>query len=146
MAAHDAPHNVAPATYPECTHTLVRFLPDHRAANKPMKEIEERYYWAAKLLFDIGGTGQGEDSFTGMQLELIAERNPYFLGPRKAFPVRFLQDGAPVARFLVRVLPKSDSKSVQRLWNDEAVQDFYRPARIGPMVVNRGAVLSAETR
>ena len=64
--------------YPGCTHTLtlVQFLPDHRAANKPMKEIEERYYWAAKLLFDIGGTGQGEDSSTGMPHELVAERNP----------------------------------------------------------------------
>ena len=97
-------------------------------------------------MFDIGGTGQGEDSSTGMPLELVAERNPYSLGPGKAFPVRLLQDGAPVAGYLVRVLPKSDSKSVQRLWNDEAVQDFYRPARIGPVVVKRGSVLSAETR
>ena len=146
MAAHNASHNVAPATYSGCTHTLVQLLPDHRPANKAAKEIEERFYGAAKLLCDIGGAGQGEDSFTGMPLELVAERNPYSLGPGKAFPVRLLKDGAPVAGFLLRVLPKSDSRSVQRLWNDEAVQDFYRPARIGPIVVNRGAVLSAETR
>ena len=81
-----------------------------------------------------------------MPLELVAERNPYSLGPGKAFPVRLLQDGAPVAGFLVWVLQKSDSKSVQRFWNDKAVQDFYRPARVGPAVVKRGSVLSAETR
>ena len=63
---------------------LERFLPEHRAANKPTKEIEERYYRTAKVLLDIGGTGQGEDSFTGMPLELVAERNPYSLGPGKS--------------------------------------------------------------
>ena len=125
---------------------LERFLTEHRAANKPTKEIEERYYRTAKVLLDIGGTGKGEDSFTGMPLELVAERNPYSLDPGEAFPVRLLQGGAPVAGVLVKAFPKSDPKSVQRLWNDEAVQDFYRPARIGPVVVKRGSVLSAETR
>ena len=43
------------------------FLPEHRAANKPTKEIEERCYRTAKVLLDIAER-TGEDSFTGMPL------------------------------------------------------------------------------
>ncbi len=115
---------------------LERFLPEHHAANKPTKEIEERYYRAAKLLLDIGGTGQGEDSFTGMPLELVAERNPYSLGPGEALPVRLLQDGAPVAGVLVKAFPKSDPKNVQRLRTDEAGRVLIDLPVSGPWLLN----------
>ncbi len=115
---------------------LERFLPEHRAANKPTKEIEERYYRTAKVLIDIGGTGQGEDSFTGMPLELVAERNPYSLGPGEAFPVRLLQGGAPVAGVLVKAFPKSDPKSVQRLWTDETGRVFIILPVSGPWLLS----------
>lgn len=71
-----------------------------------------------------------------MPLELVAERNPYSLGPGKAFPVRLLQDGAPVPGYLVKALPKSHSKSVQRLRTDEAGRVFIALAALGPWLLN----------
>ena len=115
---------------------LERFLPEHRAANKPTKEIEERYYRAAKLLLDIGGTGQGQDRFTGMPLELVAERNPYALGPNDSLPVRLLQDGKPVAGVLVKAFPKADPKNVQRVRTDAEGRVSIAINVSGPWLLN----------
>lgn len=81
-------------------------LAQHRSAGKPETEIEERYYRAAKLLLNVGGTGIGEDRFTGMPLELVAERNPYSLSAGEELPVRLLHNGKPIEGVLVTAFQK----------------------------------------
>ena len=41
-----------------------------------------------------------------------------------------------MAGFLVKVLPKSDSKSVQRFWTDEAGRVFIALPASGPWLLN----------
>ena len=68
---------------------LERFLPEHRAANKPTKEIEERYYRTAKVLLDIGGTGQGEDSFHWNATRTRGRAKPLFARSGGSLPRSF---------------------------------------------------------
>lgn len=60
-------------------------------------DFAERYIRYAKALVPVGGAdAPGTDSALGMTLELVAETLPFEPGAR-AFAVRLLRDGAPVA-------------------------------------------------
>ena len=115
---------------------LQSFLNDHKAFEKRTADIEERCYRAAKLFLNIGGNGEGKDIFTGMPLELVAERNPYALGLGEELPVRLLQDGQPVAGVLVKAFPKSAPSMVQKHWTDtEGRVSIALPVK-GPWMLN----------
>jgi len=108
----------------------------HRAMGKSTAKVEERYYRAAKLLLDVGGAGKGGDRFTGMPLELVAERNPYALAPGEPLPVRLLRDGAPIAGVLVTAIAKSDPKTVQRVRTDQKGRALIDLNASGPWLIN----------
>ena len=108
----------------------------HRALGKPTAKVEERYYRAAKLLLDVGGAGNGGDRFTGMPLELVADRNPYALEPGERFPVRLLRDGTPIAGVLVTAIAKSAPKMVQRVRTDKDGRVLIELNASGPWLIN----------
>jgi uncharacterized GH25 family protein len=98
---------------------LDEILIRHRAAGKPETNIDERYYRAAKLLLNVGGKAVGEDRFTGMPLELVAERNPYSLAAGEELPVRLLYEGKPIEGILVTAFEKSNPKTAQKRRTDK---------------------------
>ncbi|CAN0506803.1 unnamed protein product, partial [Phaeothamnion confervicola] len=79
----------------------------HKAANKPMTKIKEIYSRCAKLLMSVG-PGGGADRFTGMPLELVAEKNPFALAPGEPLPVRLLRDGKPLADIQIAAINKAE--------------------------------------
>lgn len=98
---------------------LDEILTRHRAAGKPETGIDERYYRAAKLLLNVGGKAMGEDKFTGMPLELVAERNPYGLAVGEELPVRLLYEGKPIEGILITAIEKSNPKAAQKRRTDK---------------------------
>jgi uncharacterized GH25 family protein len=94
-------------------------LKRHRAAGKPETSIEERYYRAAKLLLNVGGKAGGKDHFTGMPLELVAERNPYELAAGEKLPVRLLYEGKPIEGILITAFEKSNPEAKQKRRTDK---------------------------
>ncbi len=71
----------------------------------PSREVYSR---CVKALLGVGGTaGTGFDQPVGMELELIAEKNPLETEPGEETPFRLLYRGKPLAGALVVALPHS---------------------------------------
>ena len=96
-----------------------KILARHRAAGKPETGINERYYRAAKLLLNVGGNAMGEDRFTGMPLELVAERNPYGLATGEELPVHLFYEGKPIEDILIIAFEKSNPEALQKCRTDK---------------------------
>jgi uncharacterized GH25 family protein len=74
-------------------------------SEKPSREVYSR---CAKALLAVGGTsGAGFDKPVGLDLELIAEKNPFELAPGADLPFRLLYSGRPLPGALVFALPHS---------------------------------------
>ena len=99
---------------------LDEILKRHRTAGKPETSIDERYYRAAKLLLNVGSKALGEDRFTGMPLELVAERNPYGLAAGEKLPVRLLYKGKPIEGILITAFKKSNPEAAQKRRTNKA--------------------------
>ena len=73
----------------------------------PVKEIYSR---CAKSLLSVGagtaGPGTGFDRVLGLELELVAEKNPYALKPGEDLPLRLLYKGKPLDGALLVAVPK----------------------------------------
>lgn len=70
----------------------------------PVKEIYSR---CAKSLLSVGaGPGAGYDRVLGLELELVAEKNPYALKPGEELPLRLLYHGKPLDGALLVAIPK----------------------------------------
>ncbi|HEX3130571.1 MAG TPA: DUF4198 domain-containing protein [Thermoanaerobaculia bacterium] len=76
-----------------------------RPANTgPVKEIFSR---CAKSLLSVGsGPDTGYDKVLGLELELVAEKNPYALKPGEDLPLRLLYKGKPLDGALLVAIPK----------------------------------------
>lgn len=81
-----------------------------RPANTgPVREIYSR---CAKSLLSVGnGPAAGFDRVLGLELELVAEKNPYALKPGEDLPLRLLYKGKPLDGALLVAIPKSAPKS-----------------------------------
>ncbi len=64
---------------------------------EPGRELFSRH---VRVLVAVGGPG-GSDRPLGLPIELIAERNPYLLGPGASLPVVLLHEGEPLSNALV---------------------------------------------
>ncbi|MFN0102872.1 MAG: DUF4198 domain-containing protein [Bryobacteraceae bacterium] len=68
-------------------------------------KARELFSRCAKSLLATGATAPGQgDRALGFPLELVAERNPYGLGPGEALPVRLTYENRPLAGALVVAL------------------------------------------
>lgn len=107
----------------------------HRAQNKPMSKIKEIYWRCAKLLMQVGGAG-GQDRFTGMPLELIAEKNPYTLAPGEALPVRLLHDGKPIKDIQIAAISKAEPDKRRTVRTDAEGRALIDLPQRGPWLLN----------
>ncbi len=87
---------------------LERIIDLRKKKNESDKPSREVYSRCVKALLAVGGTsGTGFDKPVGMELELIAEKNPFELPAAAELPVRLLYKGQPLAGALVIALPHS---------------------------------------
>lgn len=82
-------------------------LERHRRRGLPDTGVVEVYSRCAKLLAGVGSAA-GDDRYTGMPLELVAEKNPYRLAPGEPLPVRLLRDGKPAADVQIGAISKAE--------------------------------------
>lgn len=75
-------------------------------AEKPAREAFSRC--AKALLLSGDSANPGRDRALGLTLELVAEEDPYALGPGGELPVRLLLEGKPLAGALVQALLHGD--------------------------------------
>ena len=114
---------------------LEHIAPLHRQQGKPLTAIKEVYSRCAKLLLNVGG-GTGEDRFTGMPLELVAERSPYGLGAGEPLTVRLYFNGRPLEGVLIRAFAKAAPDDVQRVRTDAEGRARIALPVAGPWLLN----------
>jgi uncharacterized GH25 family protein len=71
--------------------------------------VREHYARCAKALLQVGPANSSQaDRRLGLPLELVAERNPYALGPDRRLPLRLTYQGQPLAGALVVAINSLD--------------------------------------
>jgi len=71
--------------------------------------VRERFARCAKSLLQVGpATASAADRRLGLPLELIAERNPYAIGPDQLLPLRLTYQDRPLAGALVAAINSLD--------------------------------------
>ena len=91
----------------------------HKAANKPVAAIKERYVRCAKALIAVG-RAEGRDVPIGLPLELVADTNPYQLKPGEPMAIRLLLDGKPAAGVTVKIFGHDKPSDPLRAVTDQA--------------------------
>jgi uncharacterized GH25 family protein len=79
--------------------------------------VTDMYSRCAKSLLSVGtGPATGYDKVLGLELELVAEKNPYALKPGEELPLRLLYHGKPLEGALLAAIPKGapDAKTSAR--------------------------------
>jgi uncharacterized GH25 family protein len=109
--------------------------PLHRQQKKPTSGIKEIFSRCAKLLVNVE-QGAGEDRFTGMPLELVAEKNPYTLQEGEELPVRLLHNGKPAEDIQIVAISKADPKTPQRVRTDGDGRVRLALNQKGPWLLN----------
>lgn len=84
----------------------------HREAGLREETIFEAYARFAKALVAVGD-GAGADALRGMEIELVAEINPYTDPTGDGVDVRLLYQGAPLADTLVTVFGRAPDGTVE---------------------------------
>ena len=115
---------------------LERIAPLHLQQGKPQTGIKEIYSRCAKLLMSVGGGRGGEDRLTGMPLELVAERNPYWLQPGEPLPVRLYLEGKPAADVMISAISKADPQNRMRVRTDKEGRASLALPASGPWLLN----------
>ena len=99
----------------------------------PVKEIYSR---CAKSLPSVGaGKGAGYDRVLGLELELVAEKNPYALRPGEELPVRLLYRGKPLDGALLVAVPKGGADAKVSARSDRQGRAALRLDRPGLWLV-----------
>lgn len=100
----DSPITIEPAKFEEYLkeeglEKIAELRKKRGEADKPARELFSR---CAKALIEAGGGASGKDRAIGLTLELVAEKDPYALGPGGELPVVLLLEGKPLAGALVQ--------------------------------------------
>lgn len=115
----------------------------HRQRGLPETGVIEVYSRCAKLLEGVGDAN-GEDRFTGMPLELVAEKNPYQLAAGEPLPVRLLRDGRPAPDVQIAAIPKMRPGDRQIVRTDRDGRAALDLKYSGPWLLN--AVMMEEPK
>lgn len=108
----------------------------HIRAGKPKSGIKELYGRTVKLLLNVGGKGEGQDQYTGMPLELVAERNPYCLKPDEKLPIQLLFQGKPSVGIQVSAISKLYPKTRHIYRTDKNGRALILLKNNGPWLLN----------
>jgi len=98
-------------------------------AEKPAREAFSRC--AKALLLSGDSANPGRDRALGLTLELVAEKDPYALGPGGELPVRLLLEGKPLAGALVQALLHGESGATAAVRTDRQGRASVRLSRPG---------------
>ncbi|KIC22384.1 DUF4198 domain-containing protein [Leisingera sp. ANG-Vp] len=85
--------------------------PQHEALGLPKAGFTEQYTRHAKALVAVG-SGQGSDSNTGLETEILALANPYTDDLANGLPVRVLYQGAPRPQAQVEIFSRAPDGTV----------------------------------
>ena len=110
-------------------------LKRHRARGLSETVVRESYARCAKTLIAVGD-GAGEDRFTGMPIELIAQKNPYMLPAGAPLPVLLLLHGKPAPGLTIRVFAKADRKNPVKFVTDANGRATIPLPLKGPYLLN----------
>jgi uncharacterized GH25 family protein len=94
----------------------VRALPGYREGRTPIREVYSR---CAKSLVAVGGQASNDHAL-GLRLELIAEKNPYAIGPKGELPVRLLFENQPLEGALIQAFTKAEPMKKIKVRTDKA--------------------------
>lgn len=86
-------------------------LSRHRARSLPEGGFYESYTRYAKALIAVGA-GQGSDHRTGMEVEFIADANPYVDDVSQGLPVQLIYQGQPLAETQVTIFERAKTGTV----------------------------------
>jgi len=109
--------------------------PVHVKFGKPTTGIKESYSRCAKLLLNVGA-GPGQDRFTGMPLELVAERNPNEVSEGESLPVRLYYNGKPINDVQITAFSKGEPGNKQKVRTDEHGRAQIMLNSEGPWLLN----------
>ena len=122
-------------TYLE-TEGLKHVVTEHTRLGFPKTKIKELYSRCAKLLLQVGQTTKGQDTYSGMPLELIAEKNPYQLKVKEKLPIKLLFNGRPLEGAQIIKISKKTGDRVKGPRTDQAGRALLQLPNSGPWLIN----------
>ncbi len=103
---------------------------------KPKEGLKEAYARYAKTLITPAGSSEGIDAPTGLQIELIALKNPMSLSATETMPVQLLYDGKPLAGANLKVFVGIDTEVAHRIITDTEGKANIPAEGEGPYLLN----------
>lgn len=95
-----------------------------RVAPVSKSPVKDAFHRCAKALIQTGAGGA--DRALGFPLEVVAEKNPYTLGPGGELPVRLIYEGKPLAGALVVAFNKMNPDEKQSVRSDAQGRARFR--------------------
>lgn len=120
-------------------HDLGPIEAAHRARGLPESGFRESYRRFGKALVAVGD-GAGHDQRLGLEVEIVAEANPYFL-TGDALPVTLWRDGAPHAEAQLEVFTRLDNEVSYSVLRTDPVGHVDVPAPKGAELLLNFVVL-----
>jgi hypothetical protein len=124
----------------EGLESIVEGRAAHGENGLPGREIFSR---CAKSLLESGFAAEGNDRQVGLRLELIAENNPYVLGPGDELSFRLLYEGDPLPEALVVALNGDDPDIRLAARSDSDGRVMFRLGRAGRWLVKAVHMVAA---
>ena len=115
---------------------LEHLVQEHTRLGFPKTKIKELYSRCAKLLLQVGHTPKGRDIYSGMPLELIAEKNPYQLQDKEKLPIKLLFNGRPLEGAQIIKISKKTGVRVKGPRTDESGRAWVQLPNSGPWLLN----------
>ena len=119
-ASHPSPLVLTPEKFAQYVKEEgLEAIAAQRASQTAGRQVREVFSRSAKALVLTGPPERGQsDRVIGLPLELVAERNPYALGPHEELPVRLLYQNQPLAGALVMAVNRLNPGHVLKARSD----------------------------
>ncbi|MEK9685583.1 MAG: DUF4198 domain-containing protein [Rhodospirillaceae bacterium] len=115
---------------------LNSLVSEHVRLGFPKSKIKELYSRCAKLLVQVGEVPGGQDIFTGMPLEIIAEKNPYQLKAKEKLPITLMFHGRPLEGAQIIKISKKTGLRVKGPRTDQSGRAWVEIPNSGPWLLN----------
>ena len=115
---------------------LEHLIQEHTRLGFPKTKIKELYSRCAKLLLQVGQTPKGQDIYSGMPLELVAEKNPYQLKNAEKLPIKLLFNGRPLKGAQIIKISKKTGVRVKGPRTDQSGRASVQLPHSGPWLLN----------
>ncbi|MEP1209714.1 MAG: DUF4198 domain-containing protein [Rhizobiaceae bacterium] len=103
---------------------------------KPKEKLKEAYARYAKTLIALDGSTAGEDTPTGLKIELMALQHPLTLAEAQPMPVQLLYDGQPLAGARIKVFVGIGNEFSHQIHTDDEGKALIPAQGPGPYLLN----------